>query len=93
MMRLHAAGGIAVHETAQGFVQVVSRSLAQPDRQEPKQTIIPLPVAAPVTQRFTGVAKLELTSGHATEQSIRFTPYGNAPMTITAIVPRIQEAG
>lgn len=94
MQRLHQSGGLAVHETAQGFMQSVVRSLAEPDQvSTPPDRIVPLPVAAPVTQRFTGVIKTEVPSGHGKELSLRFTPFANAPMTITASVPRIQEAG
>ena len=93
LKRLHAAGGIAVHQTAQGFFQTVTRELGQTDIVQDRQTIIKLPVGSPITERYTGVAKMELTTGQGREVSIRFLPYANAPMTITGAVPRVQEAG
>lgn len=91
--RLHAAGGIAVHNTGQGWFRTIARSLGKPDQVGGRKAIIPLPVGAPITERFSGVTRMELVTGQAYEAGIEFTPFGNAPMTVLAVIPRVQEAG
>jgi hypothetical protein len=92
--RLHAKFGVGLHNTAQGYIQVVERDFAQAERLGDKRTLVPRAVAATLTQTaFSGVAQVPEPSGHATELAIRFYPYSGAPMTVTAVVPIVQEAG
>jgi hypothetical protein len=91
--RLHSRFGIGLHRTAQGFVQTVERDMPGPMRISPPVSLLPLPVAASLTEPYSGVASVEMPSGSAMELALRFTPRGGAPMTVTAAVPIVQEAG
>lgn len=92
--RLHAKYGVGLHLTAQGYVQVVERDFAQNPRLGDKRTLVPRSVASTLSaQAYSGVAQISEPSGHAGELALRFYPYSGAPMTVTAIVPIVQEAG
>ena len=92
--RLHAKFGVGLHNTAQGFVQVVERDFAQNPRLGDKRRLVPQGVAATLGQTaFSGVHDVPEPSGHAAELAIRFYPAGGAPMTVTALTPIVQEAG
>lgn len=84
---------VGVHRTAAGKAAVVERELGAAEREGGRANLIPRPVAADLTQAFSGVARIDLTSGHAPEVSLRFWPSGGAPMTVTALVPPVTEAG
>lgn len=92
--RLHAKFGVGLHNTAQGYIQVVERNFAQNPILGDKRTLVPRQVAATLSaQAFSGVAQIPEPSGFAGELALRFYPYNGAPMTVTAIVPIVQEAG
>jgi hypothetical protein len=93
--RLHSGAGIGVYRTAQGLIAAVERTLGQSPRVLPPNfaTILPVPVAAPLTEVQTGVVRVTLPSGHAEEVALRIRPWSGAPLTVTAIVPVVQEAG
>ncbi len=92
--RLHAKFGVGLHNTAQGFIQVVERNFAQAEIVGDRRTLVPRQVASTLSaQAFSGVAQIPEPSGFAGELSLRFFPYNGAPMTVTAIVPIVQEAG
>jgi hypothetical protein len=91
--RLQSGVGLGLSRTAQGQVQVVERDLGQPERAGPKTPLIAQPVAANLTNGYSGVVKVDVASGHAKELSLRIWPQGGAPLTITAITPTVQEAG
>jgi len=91
--RLSPSVRIGVHRTAAGKVAVVEREIGAPDRVSPAQNILKRGVAQDLTTAFSGVARVDLAGGNAPEQSLRFSPVGGAPMTITAIVPPINEGG
>ena len=92
--RLHAKFGVGLHNTAQGYIQVVERDFAQRERLGDKRTLVPRTVAATLSQQaYSGVAQIPEPSGHAGELALRFYPYSGAPMTVTAIIPIVQEAG
>lgn len=84
---------LGLHRTAAGKVAAVERDVGTPEYEHGRQNIIQRGVAADLTEAFSGVAHLDLTSGNAPEISLRFYPVGGAPMTITGIVPPISEAG
>lgn len=90
--RLHAKAGIGFHDTQQGLVAAVERTIGRVvvGREKP---LITLPVATPLTERFSGITGLDVPSGHASEVSYRLRPVGNASLTLTAIVPRVHEVG
>lgn len=91
--RLHSKFGIGLHRTAQGFVRTVEREISAAPRISAAMSLLPLPVAASLTEAWSGVVTVELPSGSALELALQFTPRAGAPMTITAVVPIVQEAG
>ena len=92
--RLHAQFGVGLHNTAQGFIQVVERDFAQAPRLGDKRRLVSQAVAATLGETaWSGVAQVPEPSGHASELAVRFYPAGGAPMTVTAVVPIVQEAG
>jgi len=90
--RLHAVS-VAVHRTAQGNIKVVERDFAVSERISQSQKIVPNSVGSDLTAAFSGIVKIALPSGHTKELALRFSPDGGAPMTVTAIIPDVQEAG
>jgi hypothetical protein len=92
--RLHAQFGIGLHNTAQGLIQVVERDFAQAERVGDRRTLVPQAVATTLGQAaWSGVHQVPEPSGHASELAIRFFPFGGAPLTVTAVIPIVQEAG
>lgn len=92
--RLYAKFGVGMHNTAQGTIQTVERDFAQAERTGDRRSLVPRAVAATLGQTaFSGIAQVPEPSGHATELALRFFPAGGAPMTVTAVVPIVQEAG
>ncbi len=90
--RLHGAG-IGLHRTVQGQVAAVEYELGRAERATKGMDLISRQVAADMTAAFSGVVAAPVPSGHAKELALRFYPVGGAPMTITAIIPTVQEAG
>lgn len=90
--RVHRVA-IGVHRTAQAEIATLEITLPEDDRQGAWQAILPLPVAASLTKSFSGVVMIDLPSGNAKQQRLRLRPYGGAPMTITALVPTVNQAG
>lgn len=91
--RLSPPIGIGMHQAAAAKAAVVESDFGQAERLWPAQNVVPRGVAAELTQAFTGVARAPLTSGYADELALEILPVGAAPLTITAIVPVISEAG
>jgi hypothetical protein len=91
--RLSGKIGVGAYRTAAGRLRTVEKSLGQPDLVNGPQDIVPRQVAAELSQAFSGVGRIDAPTGHAEEVRVRFEPVGGAPMTLTAIVPMVQEAG
>jgi hypothetical protein len=91
--RMLAGVGVGLHATAQGAVQVIETVLPDPPVIGAPVSLIALPVAAALNRTFSGVVRVEAAGGGAKEIQLRFTPVGAAPMTVTAAVPIMQEAG
>lgn len=90
--RLHGVS-IGLHRTAQAEIATVERSVPAADVVGNWAKVINWPVAASLTRAISGVIKVDLPSGNAKEQMVRMRPYNGAPMTVTAIVPLINQAG
>lgn len=90
--RLHSVS-VGLHRTAQGQIEIIERDFAKPERISMAQKIVPNSVGADLTKAYSGVVKIALPSGHTKELALRFRPTGGAPMTVTAIIPDVQEAG
>lgn len=91
--RLSPKVRVGVHRTAAGKVAAVEREVGAAEREGGRVNLIPRAVASDLTQAYSGVARLDVTSGHAPEVSLRFWPVGGAPMTVTSLVPPVTEAG
>jgi hypothetical protein len=91
--RLHSKFGVGLHRTAQGSVQTVEREEPGPARISEPVSLLSLQVAASLSAAYSGVVSVDLPSGSSIELALRFTPRGGAPMTVTAVVPNVQEAG
>lgn len=91
--RLYSGFGVGLHRTAQGRISIVERDFASAEREGMGANLVPRAVAAALTVAYSGIAKIEAPSGHARELALRFRPLGGAPMTVTAIIPTVQEAG
>ncbi|WP_101339728.1 hypothetical protein [Cereibacter azotoformans] len=91
--RLHSGMAVGLHRTAQAYAEVVERDFGQPERVSAPVSLVPRQVAGVLTQAFTGVASVAAPTGHAKELAVRIRPHGGAPLTVTALVPPVQEAG
>lgn len=91
--RLSPPIGIGLHQSAAAKVAVIESDFGQAERAWPAQNVVPRAVAAELTAAFTGVARAPLTSGYADELAFEVHAVGAAPLTITALVPNISEAG
>ena len=85
--------GIGLHRTTQAKMATVERDFGQAERVSQAMNLVPLPIAADLTTAFTGVVRTDLAGGTADEVALRFYPVGGSPMTITAVVPPIEQAG
>jgi hypothetical protein len=94
LKRLLTKGGLGLHNTAQGFVQMVERDFGRGPRLGQKRRLVPQAVAATLGQTaYSGVVQVEESSGNALELALRFYPFSGAPMTVLASTPTVQEAG
>ena len=91
-VRIHSVA-VAVHRTAQAEIAVLEINVPEADRQGQWAPILPLPVAASLTSAISGLVQIDLPSGNAKQQRLRLRPYAGAPVTITGIVPTINQAG
>lgn len=91
--RMSPPTGIGLYQSAAAKAAIVESDFGQTDREWPLQNIIPRTVAADLTTAFTGITRAVLTSGYADELALKIVPEGGAPLTITAIVPTLTEAG
>lgn len=91
--RLTPMAAVGLHRTAAARVATVEYDFAQAPREWPAMNVIPRQVAADLSQAFSGMSRLPLTTGYANDVAVRFYPVGGAPMTVTALEVSIAEAG
>jgi hypothetical protein len=91
--RLHGATGVHLHRTAAGRVTAVERTFGEGPEVLGFEDLVPLQVASDLVSAYSGVTKVSVPSGHADAVSMRFKPYGGAPMTVLAIAPNVEEVG
>jgi len=85
---------VAVHRSAQGRIALIETA---PDGaaavvSDERDIIEKAPGAGPY-DAVTGLVRTSVLSGNASEVQVRIRPFGGAPLTITSIVPTVQEAG
>lgn len=91
--RLYSGAGIGLHRTVAGLVAAVEGDIGRPERVMKPVQLLPRQAADAMTAAYTGVVSAPAPTGHAKEVALEFTPTGGAPLTITAVVPTVQEAG
>lgn len=92
LKRILPGNGIRLHRTAALQASVVEREAGQSEYVHDNEYVLDLPVAAALTQGFSGVSELQLAGGYAVETSIRFQPVGGAPATVLALTAMIDGA-
>lgn len=85
--------GIALHRTAQGRLQAIERKLGEDPRPVTTKMLVVAPVGTAFNQGLSGLTQIDVSTGHAREITLRFLPHSGAPMTVTAIIPNIEEVG
>lgn len=83
---------ITVHETVQGYVAARERGL-QSDVLGRLAELLPWKIGRDPVLATTGVIRSSVVSGLAPEISLVIRPYSAAPLTITSIVPTVEETG
>lgn len=91
--RLHAATGLQVFRTVAGGVSSVERHFGQADITNPPQQIVRRQVARDILEPNTGTLRITAPSGHADSVHLEIIPEGIAPLTVTALIPAIEEVG
>lgn len=91
--RLTPMAALGMHRTAAAKIAAVETDFAQAVREWPAMNVIPRIVAADLSQAFSGMSRLPLTTGYANDVAVRFYPVGGAPMTVRALEVSIAEAG
>lgn len=91
--RVHRGSGVVLHKTAAAQARTIERELGYPERLGEWWEILGRPVAGDLTVAYSGAAQLDIVTGFHEGVSLEFAPIGAAPMTILAVVPRLEEAG
>lgn len=91
--RLHATTGIYLHRSAGGRARARSWSFARTPRAHGWHDLVRVPVGTDADTAWSGAQQLELVSDAATGCAIEIVPDGAKPLTILALVPRIEECG
>lgn len=85
--------GIALHRTAQAKMQAVEYELGRDPRVVSDKALIAAPVGQPFNRALSGVTQADAPTGQAKEIRLRFLPSFGAPMTVSGIIPNIEEVG
>ena len=91
--RLHGAMGIELYRTADGTARVIEERFGQDPFLGIKRDLIPITAATAARPVRSGTARTDTPSANCDAVRLRFDPVGIAPMTVTAIIPNIEEAG
>lgn len=83
---------VSFDRTAQASVALIEKE-GRRSIEHKSRNLIALPVGAVLSEVHTGVAVTGALSGNATEVFVAVRPFSGAPLTITSIVPTIEEAG
>lgn len=91
--RLHKGTGVIVHRTAGGTIRSHAADLGRPPVQERPEQIVPRHVADDAVSIVSGVSRVDVLSVPATRVTLLIEPEGAKPLTVLALVPRIEEFG
>jgi len=93
LRRLEAGSGVEVYQAAGGYVRVIEKHFGQDDLTHSAERIVPDQITEGALRLISGTGRINVTSGYCDQVRLRFEPEGIAPMTMTAIIPNIKEAG
>lgn len=93
LRRLTGNLGVQIHRTSGGNVRVVERNDAEVEYVGPPRELLDPAALANPAVASSGTVRLDAQGAWATEVSLEFEPVGLAPMTITAVIPAIDDAG
>ncbi|MBW4972080.1 hypothetical protein KZZ08_00525 [Roseovarius mucosus] len=91
--RLHSPLGLEVYQTVAGTVCTVERTFGRPDVVGPEHDIVPRGAGLDIAAPASGTLRINAPSGHADQVHLRVKPKGLAPLTVTALIVTIEEAG
>lgn len=94
--RLRSLGndtGIAVYNTADGYVKTYAQDLGQPRRVSGPIDILPRQVASDLVEAYSGTVRLPAITGNAAQVGLIIGPRGGAPLTIAGMAPSVDEVG
>jgi hypothetical protein len=91
--RLHPGTGIALHKTAGGWVRSVSFEFGRDVVEGKQEPLLPVPLNPLTASAYTGNIQSEIATEAVPNVAIQFSPDGGRPLTVLAIVPRIEETG
>ena len=87
------AVAVGLHRTAQGRISVISKMAGRRSQEAQSRDILPRAVAAELSELQSGIVRVDAVAGLGGETQIAIRPYSGAPLTITSIVPTVEEAG
>lgn len=91
--RLESETGLGLHKTAGGFVRAVEKSWGHAEQLGGDEDLFGETFLGAEAKAETGMRRINVPSGHAEEIALEFIPDGLKPMTVTAIIPNMDEAG
>ena len=91
--RMHKGTGLQLHRTAGGRIRTVDWDFARAERPGRWTDLVHVPVGTDADTAHTGAIEAEIVSNAARGLAVEFAPDGPKPMTVLAMVPRIEEVG
>lgn len=91
--RLEAATGVEVKNTAGGFLQAIEDHFETGTRAGAMMHILRQGLTVDTARDITGTGRIGTPTGYADQVRLRFLPDGLMPMTLTALIPVINEEG
>lgn len=91
--RLHATTGIYLHRSAGGRARARSWSFARSPREHGWHDLVRVAIGTDADTAWSGAQQLEIASDAGTGCAIEIVPDGAKPLTVLALVPRIEELG
>lgn len=91
--RLHSGTGVGLHRSVAGTLTAIELEIGKPNRAAAPVPLLPRQAGDAETAAYSGIVSAPAPTGHSKELALEFRPVGGAPLTITAVVPPVQEAG
>jgi hypothetical protein len=91
--RINRGTGMTLHRTSGGKVRSKVYELSRPTWESKWEDLIIVPIGNDATQAYSGPIQSDIVTEAARRLSIEFVPSGAKPMTVLAVVPRIEEVG